>query len=412
MQKCFLVSGKNTMIRDYFTRRSIMEVVDERRNLSDIDLNNMGIVDIDKFIYIYYGSDDYDMSFRADLNVLRQMLNSPFFHADDGIFILVDGTNAMLEDYIKSACRGTSFVGNHLRVIHHKGALTLNDISGYMSGDVYGEDVVSSYRTVYIRESDNEEHDRFLNSSSDLQMILPVLTDQYAMYAKRAKVEALSSATTISEPTVRPQFLQDFTVTPKASVKRWNAFLISGDLYTNFQLGVKYLTSYFGKMGLRTAVVDLTDRFSNHIELPNSRLYSLPELRSTSTFAEQSAFIRAKFSNLGYVFEMIENIEGVAVYLFVCEPEKVKELQSYLTPICDKLYTNYTTHYCEESLQDFLASNLEVSTLFLSNMNINKAFNIEVYRESFKDVRVAWMFQEDIADLTAYYNNALGVKKS
>ena len=319
MQKCFLVSNKVTQIRDYLEHRSIIGVEEEHRSLTELDLTRLGIIDIDKFLYIYYGSDDGDLAFRADLNIFRQLLASAFFHTTEAIFILVDCQNPMLEDLIKSACRDSNLLGSKLDIIHHTGMLTFSDVSKYVSGSAFGSQTTSSYKAVYIREEESQERERFANSSDGMDSILPVLTDQYAMYKKRAEVEAISSARNVTETFLRPQTMQNFSRRPAPAIQQWNAFLLTGLEYTEFTRGVGYLLDYYGRVGYRCMVVDLTSTPSITLNTDGARQYTLSEIQVRSSFSERFGYLKCRYNQLGYVVEMLDNVEGVNAYIFVCE---------------------------------------------------------------------------------------------
>ena len=407
MQKCFLVSNKVTNVREYLEHRSIVEVVEEHRSLTELDLTHLGIIDVDKLIYIYYESDDGDLAFRSDLNVLRQLLSSPFFHTSEGIFILVDCKNPMLEDLIHSACRETNLIGARLNVIHHSNVLTLSDVSRYITGSVFGTTTTSSYKAVYIKEGETAERDRYANDTTGIDTVLPVLTDQYSMYKRRAEVEAVSSSRQVSDISTRPQILRDFTQLGTATIKRWSAFLWSGEPYTKFEYGVNNLIDYFSRIGVRCVVVDATSRRSSEVHIVDAKLYSLQEMRQRGTFSEAAALIKCRYNQLGYVVEMLDNIEGASQYIFVCDSEDFMICREYLVPLCEILHANYVTHYSEDAVQDYIASGFIATTLFLSEAVKREDFNIYNYKEDFGDQRVALFTLENL-DAVDFYECAIG----
>ena len=407
MQRCFLVSNKTTQVQQYLEHRSIIEVTEEHRSLSELDLAHLGIVDVDKFIYIYYGSDDGDLAFRSDLNILRQLLASPFFNTSEGIFILVDCQNPMLEDLIHSACRDTNLIGTKLEVIHHSNVLTLNDVSKYITGTTFGTNTNSTYKNVYIKEADLDERERYSNDSTGIDTVLPVLTDQYTMYCKRAEVEAISSSRQVFDSYTRLQILRDFTKLGTPTVHRWNTFLLSGELYTKFPRGTNNLLDYFKRVGIRCLVIDLTHRMSSAVAIPDARHYTLSELSQRGTFSEQAALIKCRYNQLGYVIEMLDNIEGANRHIFVCDSEDYCECKEYLAPLCNSLYTNYVTHYAEDAVQDYLALGVKSTTLFLSTEVRHVEFDLFKYKEDFAGQRVA-LFGDESVDTTDFYECAIG----
>lgn len=407
MQKCFLVSNKTTQVREYLEHRSIVEITEEHRSLTELDLTRLGIIDIDKFIYIYYESDDGGLSFRSDLNVLRQLLSSAFFHTSEALFLLVDCSNPMLEDLVKSACRDSNLVGSKLEIIHHTGALTFSDVSKYISGSAFGTQTNSSYRAVYIREEDSQERERFTNQSDGMDSILPVLTDHYSMYKKRADVEAISSGRMVTDSYTRPQVLQNFSRRDVPKIQQWNAFLITGMEYTGFENSVSYLLDYYERVGLRCMVVDLTTSPSVKIDTTKLHQYILSELQVHRAFSEWAGYIRCRYNQLGFVVQMLDNVEGINAYIFVCDQSLFETLKQYLSPLCSRLYCDYVTHFTEDAVQDFLAKDFQVTTLFLSRAIIYNQFDLSKYKEEFRGVRVA-LYSAEGADTTDFYECATG----
>lgn len=409
MQKCFLVCNKTTQIREYLEQRSIVEVVEEHKSLRELDLNHLGIVDVNKFIYIYYQSDDNDLSFRSDLNILRQLLTSAFFSVEEGIFILVDCQNPMLEDFIHSACRNTSLVGTNLTVIHHSGTLMLSHVSNYISGAVVGSQSSSSYKAVYIHEGESDERERYENTSDSLESILLTLTDHYGMYKKRAEVEAISSSRNVVDISERPQILRSFVPLGKPTVKRWHTFLLSGEAYSKFQYGANYLVSHFKNTGYRSLVIDLTTRVVNRVTIEDAKVLRLSALAVKSSFAEQVGYIKCRYNQLGYVLEMLDNIEGVNRYIFVCEAEHYNSLAEYLKPLCEPLYTNFVTHFAEDAVVDYINKGVKSTAVFLSPAVIVESFDVKKFKEEFEGQRVArFNIDADDVDITDFYECATG----
>ena len=407
MQKAYLVSNKDTAVAEFLARRSIMEVVEERRSLSDVDLDHLGIIDVNKFLYIYYGSDDGGLSFRTDLNIMRQLLRSAFFHADSAMFILVNNNDPLLEDLILAACRDTTFQGSNLDIIHHSGALVLNNVAEYLTGDVFGDVVKSTYRSVYIREADSEERNRYAESSDTLERVMPMLTDQWGMYKRRAAVESLSSSMIYSELLQKPQIFDDFPTQLRDSDKGMTSVVLSGDRYTKFGVGAEYLVQYFSRVGVRVFIIDMTGIKSNHVDSAYSKQVSIVDIQSQMGFEEMSAKLKCNVSQLGYVMEMLENVRGVGVYVFVCDRNDFAKVSEFVGMISTRNFKCFTTHFCEEALTDLISGVLDVNTVFLSTDGIYREFDITKYRENFDGIRVA-RFESSGIDATAFYESIFG----
>ena len=407
MQKCFLVSNKSTQVRDYLEHRSIVEVVEEHAALGELDLQHLGIIDADKFIYIYYQLDDGDITFRSELNIFRQLLASAFFRVDEAIFILVECKNPMLEDLIHSACRDSNLVGSKLEVIHHSGTLSLTDVSRYVAGAAYGAEITSSYKSVYISEGNSDERERYTHSVNGLDTMLPALTDQYTMYKKRSEVEAVSSGRTVTEVLLRPEVLRDFSYRPKPVVNRWNAFLFSGDLYTRFEKSAEYLSEYYTRLGMRIVVVDMTNSNAVSINRTGWKELTLQDIAVKTSFTEWTGYIRCRYKQLGYLVEMLDNVDGITAYVFLCESRDYSQLCNFLQPLTQTLYCGFVTHFTESAVKDYLQSGFQSTTLFLSRNAVFESFDILKYKQDFEGTRVA-AFTTDRVDTVDFYNCAIG----
>lgn len=408
MESCFLVSNKSTKVRDYLEHRSIMSVEEEHKSLTELNIQRMNIIDVDVMLYIYYNSDDQDLQFRSDLNILRQLLGTVYFNVDRAIFLLIDCDNPMLEDLVHSACKNSTLIGDKLEVIHHSGSLTLNDVSRYVTGSTVGSTTSSSYKSVYIREGDSEETERFNSQISDsILSVLPVLTDSYSMYKKRAEVESLSAGVIVNEPYQRPQSIKSFPKYRQPVGHQWKAFLISGDEFTGFERSVEYIIDYTHRVGLRALVVDLYSTGEPKVDLRGLCNIPLTSITSRQAFEEKAAYIRTRFNQLGFVVENLSNIEGADVYIFLCTADDYPIIQNFLLPLCQKLYSDFVTHFTEEGLKHYLSRGIKSTTLYLSRKVASEQFDISKYKPDFTGTRVA-EFQLDYVDSTEFYELAVG----
>ena len=146
MQRAFLVINKETQIASYLQHRSILDVIEERRSLTTIDLNNMPIVDTNKLVIIFYSTDDEGLSFRSEMNALRNLLASAFFNTDTLTVILVNFEDPLAEDLVSSAVRDTNLTKDKMEIIHHSGTLMFSDVSRYIAGAAAGQNTRSEER--------------------------------------------------------------------------------------------------------------------------------------------------------------------------------------------------------------------------------------------------------------------------
>ena len=263
----YLVVNRETQVQEFLTRRSIMDIKAEHRALTELDLTHLEIIDVDKFIYIYYASADSEIAFRTDLNIYRQLLESPFFHADESVFILVGAETANIDDLIRAAARNGKDK-TQLRIIHHSGQLQLNDVLRYLVGSVFGNEVTTLYKDVFIREADKEERERFEPKGGDVREIIPSLTDTYTSYHQKVKVEA---GRIISESNELPHTVDDFSPVNLPKEKTFDTFLITGDMFSMYHLAVGFLATYFESCGKRTLIVDARNEPLFTLSVPDSK---------------------------------------------------------------------------------------------------------------------------------------------
>lgn len=407
MQRCFLVVNKEIQIASYLQHRSIMEVTEEHRSLAELNLEKLEIVDVDKLLYIYYQTDDADLSFRADMNTLRVLLSSAFFHVSEALFILVNNENPLLEDLVYSALRDSSLTRDKIEIVQHSGSLMLSDIGKYVSGSAVGQSTTSTYRDVFIREADTEEKERYLNKPSDIGSVLPVLTDMAALYAQRASVEAISAGRTVSERLIRPQIISDFSKAVMPSSIAMGAFVVSGERWTGAERAAGYLAQYYRVVGQRCLLVNLNPGLIMENIPRECTLLTLMDIKNPITPECPTAMINARFDQLGYIIELIRNIKGVEQYVFNVAPGNYKTMCQLIPQLYEVVHTIYIAHYNPVSVQEYVDSGLHSTAVFLSFEHFKKDFNLQAYKKDFKDTLVAIFPTEDV-DYTEFYSYATG----
>lgn len=411
MQRCFLVINKETQVASYLQHRSIIEVTEEHRSLLELNLEKLDIVDVDKFLYIYYQTDDGDLSFRSDMNSLRNLMGSAFFHVSEAMFILVNSQNPLLEDLIHSALRDCPLTRDKIEVIYHTGSLMLQEVGTYLSGNASGQQTASSYRDVYIREADKEEKERFLNQGTGIDAVLPVLTDMSAIYAQRAEVEALSSGRVVSEQFTRPALINDFSRISIDLAKTLKSFVIAGERWTQAERGVEYLIEYFHTTGQRALVVNLDTKLNISTVLGTCAELTTMDIKAPITPDLPTACMNIRFNQLGYVVEYLRNIKGVEQYIFYCAAEDYEATVNLIRQLSEKTYAVYVAHYNEQSVQDFINAKLEATALFLLFGRLYENFNLKSYKKDLQGIVVA-TFPDEEVDYTEFYELATGGDQS
>lgn len=407
MQRCFLVVNKETQIASYLQRRSIMEVTEEHRSLSEVNLEQLQIVDVDKFLYIYYQTDDADLSFRSDMNALRSLLSSAFFHVSEALFILVNNQNPLLEDLIHSALRDSPLTRNKIEIVQHTGSLMLSDVGKYVSGSAVGQTTTSSYRDVFIREADKEEKERFENKGSDISSVLPVLTDMASLYAQRAGVEAISAGMQVNEPAERPQLVSEFTRLSAATTKTIHTFVVSGERWTYPERSVGYLVEYLRTQGQRCLVINLNNSVFIGDVIGECATLNLLDIKASVTPEYPIAVLDARFAQLGYIIEFFRNVKGVDQYIFNVLPEDYTAGCRLIAQLAERLNTIYVAHYNVESVQAYLDAGLKSTALFLSFEHFKKDFDLQAFKEDLQGTVVAAFPTEDV-DYVEFFTFATG----
>lgn len=410
MQSCMLITNKATQVASYLEHRSILRVVEEYRSLSEIDLEKLAIIDVDKFMYIYYSSKDSDLSLRSDMNKLRNLMNSAFFHISEALFILVDNDNPVLEDLIKSALRDTDVINGKLEIIQHTGSLMLSDVGKYVSGSASGQTTTSTYKEVYIREADKEEQERFMNNSAGLTSVLPVLTDMATMYTQRASVEAVSSGRVVREVSNRPISVKGFTHNITEAKGTISAFIVSGDRWSESYKAVDYLLKYYKNIGKRCLVVNIDSmiRIEDYVDKCNT--YTLMDIRLIVSPAEMISTINIRYDQIMYVIEFLSNIQGIEEYIFYTNPGNFKNIVKFIKQLSNNYHSIFVIHNTEDSIVNYLDLGMSVDALFINFEILSKEFDLKKYKEDLKNSIVAVFPNEDV-DYSEFYALSIGGDK-
>lgn len=411
MQKCFLVVNKETQVASYLTQRSILDITEEHRSLSELDINNMPIVDCNKLVVIHYATDDEGLSFRSDMNALRNLLASAFFNADELIVVLVDFMDPLAEDLVYSATRDSNLTRDKISIIHHTGVLMLTDVGKYLAGSAVGQTTSSTFKAVYVREADKEEKDRFDNLAGEdgLDTILPALTDMAALYKQRAHVEAISAGHVISESAPRPETVNDFSRVDVATTKTFPLFVVSGDLWTGSERAVGYLVEYTRVIGRRVLVVNTDPNVDISDYVGECTLLLVPSLKVSSTPATPVATLNARFNQLGFIAQFLNNILGIEEIIFNVCKEDYPQMCKFARQMSNEVSEVFVSHFKQDAVERFITDALPASALFLTFEVFNTMFELENYRSQLKGKIVAKFPVEDV-DVIEFRDLATGAR--
>ena len=407
MQRAFLVVNKETQIASYLEHRSIMKVTEEHRSLSEVDLEKIAIVDVEKFLYIYYQTDDGDLSFRSDMNALRNLLGSAFFHVSECLFILVNNSNPLLEDFIYSALRDSNIPRNKIEIIQHTGSLMLSDVGHYVSGSAAGQTTNSSYKDVFIREADKEEKQRYINTDSGINAVLPVLTDMASIYSQRANVEAISAGISVNESVTKPEVVDDFSRISASVNKVTQTFIVSGERWTSPERAVSYLVNYLRAQGQRLFIINLDKTVNIESIVGENTNITLLGTRNSVTPEKPVSVITARFDQLGYIIQFLRNVRGVEHYIFNVLPGDYVRGCNLISQLAERLYTVFVAHYSENSIEYYINSGMKSTALFLSFECFNKDFQLKKYKSELEGTIVAEFPVEDV-DYVEFYTFSTG----
>lgn len=411
MQRAYLVINKDTQIAGYLTQRSILDVVDERRSLTDLDLNNMPIVDVERLIIIFYDLADGGLSFRAEMNALRNLLSSAFFNADTMTVILVNIEDPMTEDIINSAIRDSKLSHGNLEVIHHDGTLMFSDVGNYLAGAAIGQQSSSTFKSVYIREADKEEKDRFENvpGENSIDTLLPALTDMSALYKQRAHVEAISAGRVVMDTASRPETVNEFTRIDVISTKTYPTFVVSGEDFTMFERAAGYLVDYERGIGRRVLVIN-TDYTVNIAEAVGECVeLNLEGLKMQSTPTNAVAVLSVRFNQLGYVIQYMNNILGIEEVIFNVAEEDYVQMCKFVRQLSDEVYCVYVAHFHKRSVDRFIAKAIPATALFLTFEIFQEDFGLKSRKKELKRCVVGKFPVEDV-DTVEFRDLSTGAK--
>lgn len=412
MQKCFLVSNKETQVANYLTQRSILDVMEEHRSLAELDIMSMPIVDCNKLVIIHYATDDDGLSFRSDMNALRNLLASAFFNADELIVILVGFEDPLAEDLVYSATRDSNLTRDKITILHHNGALMLSDVGRYLAGSAVGQTTTSTFKAVYVREADKEEKDRFDNVAGEdgLDTILPALTDMAALYKQRAHVEAISAGHIISESAPRPERVNDFSRVDVATTKTLPLFVVSGDPWTGSERAVGYLVEYTRVIGRRVLVVNTDPNVDISAFVGECTMLLMTTLKVSSTPATPVAALNVRFNQLGFVAQFLNNILGVEEIIFNVCKEDYLQMCKFARQMSDMVSEVFVSHFNQSAVERFISDALPASALFLTFEVFSAMFDLEKYRSDLKGKVVAKFPVEDV-DVIEFRDLATGAKE-
>ncbi len=411
MQRIFLVSNKDTQVAAYLTHRSIAEIVEEHRSLAELDPKTMSIVDVDRLCIIHYASDDDGLSFRSDMNALRNLLSSAFFNADELTVILVNFQDPLAEDLVFSATRDSKLTRDKVTILHHQGTLMLSDVGQYLAGSAVGQVATSTFKAVYVREADKEERDRFDNVTGEdgLDAVLPALTDMTTLYRQRAHVEAISAGRVVTESATRPELVNDFSKVEVATTRTLPLFVVSGEQWTNYERAVGYLVEYTRVIGRRVLVVNANPEINIGRFVGECVELALTSLKVMSTPASPVAVLNVRFNQLGYVAQFLNNILGIEEIIFNVAQEDYRRMYKFARQMSEELSAVYVAHFEESSVQRFIYSNVPATSLFLTFEKFKDNFDLESYREQLKRVVVGKFPTEDV-DVIEFRDLATGAK--
>lgn len=411
MKRAYLVINKDTQIASYLTHRSILDIVDEKRTLTSLNLNNMPIVDVARLIIIFYQTDDEGLSFRAEMNALRNLLASAFFNTDSLTVILVNVDDPLTEDLVRSATRDSKLVGDKIEIIHHEGALMFSNVGEYIAGAAVGQQSSSSFKSVYIREADKEEKDRFDNVQGEdgIDTILPALTDMATLYRQRAHVEAISAGRNIREVAPRPEMVEDFTRVGVPKTKTYPIFVVAGEDFTRPERASKYLIDYTRIIGRRVLLVntdntvDFLSMLEDSVELP------IQNVKVQSTPSAPIAVLNIRFNQLSYMFQFLGNILGIEEIIFNVGEEDYVQMCKFADQLSNNVSKVFIAHFHKKSVENFINKAIPATAIFLTFELFQEDFGLQSYKKELKRCIVGKFPTEEV-DVIEFRDLATGAR--
>lgn len=411
MQRAYLVINKETQIASYLQHRSILDVQTEQRTLTSLNINNMPIVDVERLVIIFYNTDDEGLSFRAEMNALRNLLASAFFNADSMTIILVNIDDPLAEDLVHSATRDSKLTNDKVEIIHHNGTLMFSNVGEYIAGAAIGQQTSSSFKSVYIREADKEEKDRYENTPGEdgIDTILPALTDMATLYRQRAHVEAISAGRNVRETAVRPETVEDFTRTGAPKIKTYPLFVVSGEAFTKPERATRYLVDYTRVVGRRILVINTDTTVDLTPMLEDSTEITLGSIKVQSTPPAPVAVLNIRFNQLSYVFQFLNNILGIAEVIFNVELEDYVQMCKFADQLSNEVSKVYIAHFNKKSVETFISKAIPATAIFLTFELFQEDFGLQSYKKELKRCIVGKFPTEEV-DVIEFRDLSTGAK--
>ena len=404
MLSAYLVVNKPSTAAEYLEKHNIMHIEHYATSLSSKDMSD-SIIDVDKLLYIYYGDVPDDTTFKADLSVLRNRLESAYFTCRSFLFILVKA-RPDLPDYIHAALDRFHYDEDKLEIIIHNKELMLPELSNYISGVTIGDTTKNSFIDVYITEAGKEDKERYYNiATENLDMITPSLVDEAAMYKSRIVSLAPNFDINVSQVEKEKDFsIDSMPYSRKAVQFMETTILVSGDTYTSYEFASLLFARHFTDIGERVFIVDLTDVGILSILGEDLNIVTLPQLWHRYVPEKLLTYIHIKPNEYASILSNESNIDSTKYKIVVLPSayfEQIHKVEIYSLATLYSVYVLHKTHISFDMCTKFKD---KLTALVVDSSVFDENFNIGAYKEVYKNVSCVLLPQDTEYKHNFYYD--------
>lgn len=403
-----MVVNKKTNVHHYLEEHKIVHVVHFANSLIDNEKVNQSIIDIDKFIYIYYGdTTDEDVAFKSDLNRFRKMLDSTFFSTRSILFILVK-SRPNVKDFIESTLKDTTFPKEDVEIIEHTGELMLPDLTKYISGINLGDITKNTYINVYLTEKGKNEKVRFPNTASQIERITPQLADEMSMYLTRVKNLGIANDRIINQQDNLPTTVDEFPILEKKTLKFTDTIIITGIPYTNYDNAALYYSKYLLSVRKRCLLINMNEgdhilsQFNN-----NFSMISLHNLTSTYIPEHPISYISLTLNSLSFFIANEANIESIDIKIILVSISNFDVICRIFSCLPSILKKVVVLHKKKDDFEKLKLYKWNPTVILVQNALFNDNFDLLSYSSFFKNSSCVLLpnHLENILDIKEFYYN-------
>lgn len=411
MIKVYMIVNKKTNVHQYLEEHKIVKIVHFSNSLIGNEKVNQSIIDIDKFIYVYYGdTEDEDIAFKSDLNRFRTMLDSTFFSTRTILFILVKARSEV-KDFVESALKNVKLSKEDIEIIEHKGELMLPDLTKYISGINIGDVTKNTYLNVYLTESGKKEKERFQNTVTQIERITPQLADEKSMYTIRAKNLGVANDRLITQSDNSPITVNEFSIFKKKTIEFTDNIIITGMPYSSYENAAVYYSKYLISLRKRCLIINIDDE--NNI-LPkfdkNISIVSLNKLNSLYIPEYPLAYMPLNLNSLSFFIANESNIGSIDIKIILVSIRYYDIICRIFGSLPSNSKKIIALHKKKDDFERIKEYKWKPNVILVQNSIFNDKFDLVSYSSVFKDSTCVILPSnlENLIDMKDFYFDCFG----